>query len=130
MTPTVKRATTPPGAVLVRVPADGPGWARSLPPVPSGTSVTVTVSDPALARVPADDLIGTGYRIAGVVETSVGPATSAVTLLVGPTLRTLEPTWFRALLGMADRTLHCDLGPVQRAFASTIQLHLGAASDR
>lgn len=111
----------------MRVPAEDGSWARLLPPLPTGASVTVTVSSTALRNVPADDLVSSGYRIAGVVDDpSAHGRGPAVLVLVLSELQQQHPTWFRALLGAAERALPCDLGPVQRAYATALTAHATA----
>lgn len=111
----------------MRVPAEDTSWARALPPLPTGASVTVTVSSNALRQVPADDLVSSGYRIAGVVDDlSAHGKGPAVLILVLAELQATHPTWFRELLGAAERALPCDLGPVQRVYGSALQVHATA----
>lgn len=125
--PIVQAPRTPPGAVLVRVRPRGRSWVGQLPPVPAGATVTVTVTDDALAHVPADDLVSAGYRIAGVVAGAT--ATPAVDLLVPGTLITAAPAWFRGLLDAAERAFDCDLGPVQALLGPELRLHERAIAE-
>lgn len=126
MTSTAERPTPPPGAVLVRVFAHGLSWARSLPVVPGGGTVTVTVSSPGLRRVPADDLVSHGYRVVGVSSSRPRGAGEVIDLLVPAELREAHPDWFRDLLGRADRVFDCDLGPVRRLLGAELALHTAA----
>lgn len=126
MTSTLERPPVPPGALLVRVPVDGPSWARRLPPVPAGASLTVTVSAASLGRVPADDLVSSGYRVAGVVEPARLDETSSIHVLVPRSVQQEHPDWFRSLLRAADRALPCDLGPVRHRYAGTLRRHAQA----
>lgn len=113
------RPPTPPAAVLLRLPVEGPAWVRALPPVPRPHTVTVTVSHPRLAAVPADDLVSRGYRIAGIA--AGGPLTVGV--LVPDELARAEPTWFSELLRAAARAFDCSYGPVRAVFADELALH-------
>lgn len=126
MTSTADRPPTPPGAVLVRVFAHGLSWARSLPVVPGGATVTVTVSSGRLRRVPADDLVSHGYRVVGVTPSRPRGAGEVVDLFVPRDLQLAEPGWFRELLGRADRAFDCDLGPVRRLLGAELTLHAEA----
>lgn len=126
MTSTAERPAPPPGAVLVRVFAHGLSWARSLPVVPGAGTVTVTVSSPRLGRVPADDLVSHGYRVAGVSRSRPGGSGEVVDLLVPNELQVAHPDWFRELLGRADRAFDCDLGPVRRLLGPELALHAEA----
>ncbi|MBW3621202.1 MAG: hypothetical protein KY461_13235 [Actinobacteria bacterium] len=127
MTSTEERATPPAGAVLVRVFAHGLSWVRSLPVVPDGATVTATVSNPRLRRVPADDLVSHGYRVVGTSATRPRGAGDVVDLLVPRELRLAHEGWFRELLGLADRAFDCDLGPVRRLLGAELALHAAAA---
>lgn len=122
---TVERLAPPPGAMLVRVRADGPTWIDRVPSVPAGNVVTVSVSDPALREVASEDLLRCGYRIVGVHPwraATDGHAT--VDLLVTAQLVESSPAWWRALLSVADRAFDLRLGPVQRVLGQEIALHL------
>lgn len=123
VTSTTARPSTPPGAVLVRVFAHGLSWARSLPVVPGGATVTVTVSNEHLGRVPADDLVSHGYRVVGVSSTRPRGSGEVVDLLVPREVRLAHPGWFRELLDRADRAFDCDLGPVRRLMSGELALH-------
>lgn len=133
MTSTVERSTIPPGAVLVRVFAHGLSWARSLPVVPGGATVTVTVSNGRLRQVPADDLVSHGYRVVGVSPGRPRGTGDVVDLLVPRSLQEGHPGWWADLLGRADRAFACDLGPVRRLLGRELAVHAaalsGAASD-
>lgn len=123
MSSAAARPTTPAGAVLVRVFAHGLSWVRSLPVVPGGTTVTVTVSNEHLGRVPADDLVAHGYRVVGISSARPRGAGEVVDLLVPRDIREANPDWFRELLDRADRAFDCDLGPVRRLMHGELALH-------
>jgi hypothetical protein len=130
VTTTVELPTTPPGAVLVRVFAHGLSWVRSLPAVPVGTTVTVTVSSERLRRVPADDLVSQGYRIVGVHPDRPRGRGDVVDLFVTAELQAARPDWFRELLEVADRAFDCELGPVRHLLGGQLALHLAAMAGR
>lgn len=122
---TVERLAPPPGAVLVRVRADGPSWIDRVPAVPAGHVVTVSVSDPTLRGVASEDLLRCGYRIVGVHPwRAATDGHAAVDLLVTAPLVEAAPAWWRALLAVADRAFDLRLGPVQRVLGQEIALHL------
>lgn len=129
MTTTVELPATPPGSVLVRVPATVPSWVRALPPVPGGSTVTVTISHERLRGVPADDLVSHGYRIVGVHGARSGGAPAVVDVFVPRELQRAHPAWFRSLLGRASRAFDCELGPVRRLLGPELALHLDAVPD-
>lgn len=126
MTGTSQLPMRPPDAVLVRVPAHGPAWARSLPTVPGGATVTVTLSDRRLLAVPADDLVVGGYRIVGMHAADRPDRGQVVDLLVPARLREQYPQWWGRLVAMAERVFDCAHGPVQRVLAAELSLHLSA----
>lgn len=106
---------------LVRLPASDTRWAARLPRVPQGL-VTVSVGDPVLARVPADDLVGGGYRIVGSLEGG-----AFIDLLVPADLVRVHPSWFRELTARDDvRVFHLAHGPVQALFRDVLSLHRAA----
>jgi hypothetical protein len=118
----------PAGTLLVGVRADGRGWARQLPQVPDGRTLTVTVGHPSLAPVPADDLVAGGYRIVGVAADH-RPLGHLVDVCVPPELRTAHPDWWVRMVELADRVFDPRLGPVARVLAAELDLHRRAAGS-
>lgn len=118
--------TLPDGTLLVRVAVSDRGWARTLPVVPGGRTLTVTVGQADLAPVPADDLVASGYRIVGVASDH-RPLGRLVDVCVPPDLREDHPTWWRSLAERAERIFDPRLGPVARVLAAELALHRGAA---
>lgn len=111
----------------MRVFAHGASWVRSLPPVPGGHTVTVTVSSLRLTQVPADDLVSHGYRLAGVWEGHRRRgAGDSVDLLVPAELAGAHPQWWSDLLRQAARAFDLDLGPVQALLGDEVAVHLAA----
>lgn len=122
---TVERLAPPPGAVLVRVRAETPAWLDRVPPLPRGHVVTVSVSDPTLRDVDPEALLRAGYRIVGVHPwRAATDGHGSVDMLVTSVVIESCPTWWRALLGVADRAFDLRLGPVQRVLGQEIALHL------
>ena len=122
------RATRQPpdGAVLVRVPAQGPTWASRLPVVPTSAVLTVTVNDPGLVPVPVDDLIAGGYRIVGVAGPRQRPV-PCVDVLVPAALREEQAAWWAELHGMASRVFDLRMGPVLAVLGEELDRHLAAS---
>jgi hypothetical protein len=118
----------PDGTLLVRVPAVDRTWARHLPPVPGGRTLTVTVGHADLAPVPADDLVASGYRIVGVAADH-RPLGRLVDVCVPPDLRSEHPAWWVAMVERADRVFDPRLGPVARVLAAELDMHRRAASS-
>lgn len=121
------QAGPPAGSVLVRIPVVGRGWPRALPAVPGGETLTVTLGHADLAPVPVDDLVASGYRIAGVAADH-RPLGSVVDVLVPAALREAHPDWWRDLAGHADRVFDLRMGPVARVLAPELALHQRAAA--
>lgn len=119
------RVAPPPGAVLVRVLADGPEWLDHLPAVPGGDVVTASVSDVALRPTGPEQLADRGYRVVGVLQPRApGTRTAVVDLLVEAAVAQRHPAWWRQLLEIADTAYDLRLGPVQRALGPQISLHV------
>jgi hypothetical protein len=125
--PPVLRPAPPPvptdGSVLVRLAAPDQSWARRLPAVPGGRTLTVTVGHPALLPVPVDDLVGGGYRIVGVAAVH-RPVGRTIDVLVPGDLLGTHPQWWEQLVTLAERVFDLRHGPVQRVFAAELDLHL------
>lgn len=118
----------PDGTLLVRVAATDRGWARTLPRVPDGRTLTVTVGQADLAPVPADDLVASGYRIVGVAAAH-RPLGRLVDVCVPPDLREEHPSWWSALAARAERIFDPRMGPVARVLAAELAMHRGAATS-
>ena len=116
--------TAPPaGTLLVRVSAAGPAWPRSLPAVPVGHRVTVTLGQAELIPGPGDGLEPSGYRVAGVAADH-RPLGSVVDLLVPADLRHAEPEWWAEIRERADRVFDLAFGPVAQLLSAEVALHL------
>ncbi len=116
--------TTPAdGAVIVRLRATGRGWFRTLPPVPGGRILTVTVGRAELLPVPTEELLDRGYRLVGVAveHRPIGPT---VDVLVPPELREEEPAWWAGFAPLAERVFDLRMGPVRQVLAAEIDVHL------
>jgi hypothetical protein len=124
--PTRATRRPPEGAVLVRVPAEGPEWASRLPVVPTAEVLTVTVNDASLVPVPVDDLIAGGYRIVGVTGRGRGPL-RCVDVLVPAGLREQEPVWWESLRDMAARVFDLRMGPVLAVLGEELDRHLAVS---
>lgn len=114
----------PEGAVLLRVPVTGPGWPETLPEVPTGGTVTVTVGRPEL--LPSGD--GTarrGYLVVGAAS-DTRPIGDVVDLLVPLPLQQAAPAWWSDLLRRAHRAFDLSHGPVQRVLGAELALHARA----
>jgi hypothetical protein len=118
----------PDGTLLVRVAASDRTWARTLPRVPGGRTVTVTVGQADLAPVPADDLVASGYRIVGVASDQ-RPLGLLVDVCVPPDLRLEHPAWWARLAERAERIFDPRLGPVAKVLAAELALHRGAVAS-
>lgn len=114
------------GAALVRLPARNRAWPATLPRVPGGRVLTVTVGHPDLVPVAADELLAHGYRIAGVADAdrAVG---HVVDVLVPASVREHAPDWWQGVRSLADRVFDLRMGPVRLVLARELDLHLRAA---
>jgi hypothetical protein len=109
------------GSVLVRLPADGKGWARALPPLPGRVRLGITVGDASLASARAE-LAERGYDLLAVVPgRSPGPHAD---ILVPGELRQAQPNWFASLLLPAERIFDLRFGPVHVALRDELDVHL------
>jgi hypothetical protein len=114
------------GSVLVRVHADGEGWARALPPLPGRVRLRLTVGEPALTDA-REELAGRGYDLVAVVP-GRRPGPHADVLVPGE-LRQAQPGWFASLLLPAERTYDLRFGPVHVALRDELAVHLSADPD-
>ena len=113
------------GAVLVRIGANERTWASTLPVVPDGRVLTVTVGHPSLFPVPIDDLVDGGYRVVGIAAEH-RPIGRTIDVLVPRDLREDAPAWWSELVARAERVFDLRHGPVQRVLAAELELHLRA----
>lgn len=114
---------TGPGSTVLRIVVDGPGWARSLPPVPHGATVTVTCSDLELLtdRLELEQL---GYTFAGVCRNPLlPPGVEAADLLVPAALVDEHPAWWQEAAACADRAFPLAFGPVLRLLGDLLRVH-------
>ena len=119
-------AALPAGTLLVRVPADTASWPRSLPAVPPGHTVTVTLGHIHLLPGPADGLEASGYRVAGAAAEH-RPLGSLVDLLVPAAVRDADPRWWEQIRQRADRVFDLAFGPVAALLSAEVELHLRAS---
>ncbi len=117
--------TLPADAVLLRLPVEGAGWPATLPEVPRGGPVTVTLGRPDLLPTDPGPAQVRGYRIVGAASES-RPLGSVVDLLVTAALREAAPEWWEALLRRASRVFDLRLGPVQQVLSAELALHVEA----
>jgi hypothetical protein len=110
------------GAVLVRLPAhEGGDWATSLPTVPTGWTLTVSLGHPALLPIPAT-LRSRGYEVVGVA-TARAPVGRSVDVLVPAALRAQHPDWWERIGSHATRIFDLRMGPVLAVLGNELALH-------
>lgn len=131
--------TGEPRTVLVRIPVTEAPWHGALPPVPSGTTVTVTVSDPGLGPdpgpgdpgdddPPTGDVPPAGYRLVGVASVLPhGTGGGFADVLVTAATRERHPDWWRSLLDRASHVYDLRFGPVRHALSPLLAVHEAAA---
>lgn len=117
--------TLPADAVLLRLPVAGTAWASTLPEVPDGAEVTVTVGHPDLVPGDPGPARQRGYHVVGTASEH-RPLGSVVDLLVTAELRETAPGWWDALLRRAVRVFDLRLGPVQHVLSAELALHAQA----
>lgn len=127
MTPTLPPPVTD-GDVLVRLPAIGSSWPTTLPAVPGGHLLTLTLGHPALLPA-AHGRLPVGYRLVGVA-TDARPIGQTVDVYVPARVRDDHPDWWLSLLSRAERVFDLRLGPVQRVLAAELALHRRPPTDR
>ena len=117
--------TLPADAVLVRVPVEGTDWPSTLPEVPHGAQVTVTLGHPDL--VPTDPAAARrrGYHVVGIAS-ELRPLGAVADLLITAQLREDAPGWWNGLLERAARVFDLRLGPVQQVLSAELSLHADA----
>lgn len=113
------------GAALVRLPARSRAWPATLPRVPNGRVLTVTVGHPDLLPVATDDLRELGYRIVGSADAS-RPVGHVVDVLVPASLREHAPDWWSGMRALAERVFDLRMGPVRMVLEREIDQHLHA----
>ncbi len=112
------------GAVVrIRV-AEG-WWAESVPPVPDGYRVTVSLPDGTGRDEHAEALGRLGYLVV-----DAAPAASAdpdcADFFVPQQLLEAHPTYWRSLADRADRAYSLALGPVRRLLGEVLAAHAAA----
>jgi hypothetical protein len=122
---TARPPTLPADAVLLRLPVEGRDWPSTLPEVPDGGQVTVTLGHPEL--VPADPGPARirGYHVVGAASEH-RPLGSVADLLITAELREAAPAWWEAVLRRASRVFDLRLGPVQQVLSAELALHVDA----
>jgi hypothetical protein len=117
----------PEGAVLLRLAVTGASWPETLPSVPVGSRVTVTVGR---AELLPDRLAAAtrGYLVVGAAS-DTRPLGDVVDLLVLPELQQAAPRWWSELLGRAHRAFDLRHGPVQRVLGAELALHARALAE-
>lgn len=113
--------------VLVRLPASGHGWPGTLPPVPGGHLLTLSLGHPSLLPAARGALPG-GYRIVGVA--TARPIGHTIDVYVPAMVRDDHPDWWRSLVARAERVFDLRFGPVRRVLAAEIALHTRSPTDR
>lgn len=122
--------TTADGDVLVRLPATDRRWPNTLPPVPDGEVLTITVGKVGLLPHDEQTLITAGYRIVGVRSSQRTGTGASIDVLVPGTLRDAHPRWWRQLTASAERVFDLRFGPVQVLLGSQLARHRSLSVPR
>lgn len=107
--------------VLVRRPASK-DWLSSLPPVPDGADVTVSLTDAAAAIRHAAELASGGYVPVGAAGCATADTVMA-DFLVPRALATSQWEWLASLLGSDGRIFEPALGPVRLVLRPVLAAH-------
>lgn len=113
---------TPARACLVRIAVRDRDWSRTLPVVPGGHRLTVTLGHADLTPGPDDDPVASGYRVVGIAADH-RPLGFVVDVLVPVQLCLDHPGWWQRLSELADRVFDLAFGPVARVLAPEIDVH-------
>jgi hypothetical protein len=108
--------------VLLRLPAEDRAWAQTLPRVPGGAKVTVTLGHPDLVPEDPTLLWAAGYHVVGVAS-EARPIGAVVDLLVPAELREAAPDWWQQVLSRARRAFDLRLGPVLSVLEAELAMH-------
>ncbi|MFO7961147.1 MAG: hypothetical protein R6U94_09395 [Nitriliruptoraceae bacterium] len=122
---TTRPLTLPADAVLLRLPVEDRDWPSTLPEVPRGGPVTVTLGRPDLMPNDPGPARARGYHIVGAAS-EYRPLGPVADLLVTAELREAAPAWWDALLRRASRVFDLRLGPVQQVLSAELALHVEA----
>ena len=122
---TARPLTLPADAVLLRLAVEGTDWPSTLPDVPGGGQVTVTVGHPDLVPEDPAPALERGYHIVGAASEH-RPLGAVADLLITAELREAAPAWWAALLRRAARVFDLRLGPVQQVLSAELSLHADA----
>jgi hypothetical protein len=101
----------------------GEAWAEGIPPVPEGSDITVTFTDPDASLVHGDALALLGYRVLGVQAHAAARGPVADFLVPQHALEQ-HTTWWRALADQSERAFSLALGPVLASLEEVLRAHL------
>ncbi len=126
---TATKARPVDGPVLVRIVASDGAWVLSLPPVPAGHRIGVTVGQhDVMDDTTSTALAERGYDLLAVVG-GRRPGRHADLLVPAP-LRVEHERWFAALLLVSTRVFDLRFGPVHVALHDELKAHLPRVDDR
>lgn len=109
-----------PGALL-RVPV-GDGWTERLPPAPAEVTVTVSLSSAAANAAHGEALRFLGYRVVDPSDVATGGVDVAD--FVVPARGAIDhPSWWEALVELADRAFPLAFGPVLAVLHQALRPH-------
>jgi hypothetical protein len=112
-------------SALVRLPVAPGAWAESLPPVPDGYAVTVSLSSAALAEEHGEALALLGYDVVDGPEDP--PDSSVAWMLVSASLAQAHPTWWGRVRHLSDGVFRLAMGPAVRRYEALLRAHLVVA---
>ena len=109
--------------VLVRVTVGEGHWAEDIPPVPAGSTVTVSFGSEALAAEHRDALELIGYDVVEMPLPADLSIDGIADFLVTIDVLERHPTYWRSLADRATRAYHRALGPAAMGVADVVAAH-------
>lgn len=118
------RVEAAPDGALVRLAVRGDRWAEAIPPVPDAFGVSVSFSCEEAVDLHGAALALLGYRVVPRPCGGGGAGSAAhADFLVPRALQDAHPTWWRALLGRAERAYDLAFGPVAAMLEPVVGAH-------
>lgn len=108
--------------LLVRIPATSGTWAETLPPLPSGSHVTVAFSDADVEAEHGEALGLLGYESVGLLPPKPDRQPT-VDLLIPRAEADRWPLWRDGLLDAGGRVFDLAFGPVATMLGPAIAVH-------
>ena len=109
--------------LLLRIPVASPRWAETIPPTPTGVSVTVAFSSADVEAEHGDALALLGYRSVGLIPSDGDVPPPTVDLLLTRSACDRWPLWRDQLMNAGGRVWDLGFGPVAMMLAPAVAVH-------